>query len=209
MYNCTHGMVDIPHESKGAVVRGPCSTWLSMRSHDPEIPNSAMAADPNAAIKPCAGFLVACTIFVLITGFFYGAPLAVVLFVGRQDHSPWRVLLLFVAESVSFLCGVSAVSPYHVCFGYLFGALRGWALALAGYTLGCLWPFVLAPCLAPCAFRALELIRTTWQRVAPPCGGTLLGTRGDALLDGLMLTLRERPFHVTLSLRLNPVRDAI
>ena len=164
--------------------------------------------------RACLGLLAACTIFFLMTGVFYGAPLAVVLYVGQHfddRHSLGWVLILFAAESLSFLFGVSAVMPYHICFGYLFGRRSialGWAIALTGYTIGCIWPFLLAPWLAPAAFSAIKTIRSTWQQIAPCAASDGLSTRSDALLDGLMLTLRERPFHVTLSLRLNPVPPA-
>lgn len=66
--------------------------------------------------------------------------------------------------------------------------------------LACLPPFMLAPRLLP----LLSRLRSACQRLVP--GQTCAG--GDDLLDGLLLTLRERPFHVVLSLRLNPIPPA-
>ena len=131
---------------------------------------------------------------------FWALPISAVMTLSPLPKSS-SMPLLVLSEMASFLLGVTAITPFQIAYGYLYGAGTGFLVAMIGYTFGCIPPFVLAPRLAPFLAR----VRDRCQRLLP---GLSCHIRGEDVLDGLNYTLRERPLHVCLSLRLNPIPPA-
>jgi uncharacterized membrane protein YdjX (TVP38/TMEM64 family) len=146
----------------------------------------------------------------------YILPFTVLLPLALTLPKDQAAMLIVGTESLNFLAGMP-IWPLQVSLGYIFGVQAGLAVALTGYVLSSLTPYLLAPKLVPLCQRAAKWFD---DRVLTPlrqrrfCGcfaGPAESDRaaasclsdGHGLLDGLALTVEQRPLELTLALRLN------
>lgn len=148
----------------------------------------------------------------------YVLPFTILLPLALTLPKPTAALLVVGTEAINFLIGMP-IWPLQVTLGYLYGASLGFAVALSGYVLSSLAPFLLAPRLLPMVERASQLLRSVLAPLrAHRCAGCCCCTGeqlirscepgSGGLLDGLAMTVEQRPFELTLALRLNLVPPA-
>lgn len=93
--------------------------------------------------------------------------------------------MLIACECVCFLL-LLPISPLNIGIGFLWGAWHGALLAVTGYGIGCVPPFLLTR--VPCLTDRFRLLR-----------------RRAELLDGVFAAVESEPFKLIVCLRLSPL----
>ena len=131
---------------------------------------------------------------------------------GDLPRSGRAVPLLVGCELVNFLL-VLPIWPLQVCYGNLFGVVRGSLVAIAAYTVACFPPYILAPIVLrivqSCHVSAVTVAKHEGEVTEPGAWLPWLWAKARGwvarynVAAGVQSALQQQPLTTTMALRLN------
>ena len=117
---------------------------------------AAPADTRRDAIALAAAFAIGVAAIGLVAAA-YILPFTVLLPLAMTLPKEEAAILIVGTEAINFLAGMP-IWPLQVSLGYIFGVQAGLVVALTGYVLSSLTPFLLAPTLLPFCHRMSSLV---------------------------------------------------